>query len=160
MYYIYHIPGKKIGVTRNLKNRVTLRQGYKKGEYEVLETHEDIDYVSKRELELQNEYGYKMDNKSYKELVNKNNKMNVNVTEQTTTFPCPVNKLKGQLMDNIGMIWETQHGKFMLDKEMVKWIMKNARVSMYNNDRSYIYNKALAEWFNDQNALDTLLDYA
>ena len=101
-----------------------------------------------------------MDNKSYKELVNKNNKMNVNVTEQTTTFPCPVNKLKGQLMDNIGMIWETQHGKFMLDKEMVKWIMKNARVSMYNNDRSYIYNKALAEWFNDQNALDTLLDYA
>ena len=160
MYYIYHIPGKKIGVTRNLKNRVTLMQGYKKGEYEVLETHENIDYVSKRELELQNEYGYKIDNKSYKELVNKNNKMNVNVTEQTTTFPCPVNKLKGQLMDNIGMIWETQHGKFMLDKEMVKWIMKNARVSMYNNDRSYIYNKALAEWFNDQNALDTLLDYA
>jgi len=160
MYYIYHIPGKKIGVTRNLKNRVTLMQGYKKGEYEVLETHEDIDYVSKRELELQNEYGYKIDNKSYKELVNKNNKMNVNVTEQTTTFPCPVNKLKGQLMDNIGMIWETQHGKFMLDKEMVKWIMKNARVSMYNNDRSYVYNKALAEWFNDQNALDTLLDYA
>ena len=160
MYYIYHIPGKKIGVTRNLKNRVTLMQGYKKGEYEVLETHEDIDYVSKRELELQNEYGYKMDNKSYKELVNKNNKMNVNVTEQTTTFPCPVNKLKGQLMDNIGMIWQTQHGKFMLDKEMVRWIMKNARVSMYNNDRSYIYNKALAEWFNDQNALDTLLDYA
>ena len=160
MYYIYHIPGKKIGVTRNLKNRVTLMQGYKKGEYEVLETHEDIDYVSKRELELQNEYGYKIDNKSYKELVNKNNKMNVNVTEQTTTFPCPVNKLKGQLMDNIGMIWETQHGKFMLDKEMGKWIMKNARVSMYNNDRSYIYNKALAEWFNDQNSLDTLLDYA
>ena len=160
MYYIYHIPGKKIGVTRNLKNRVTLMQGYKKGEYEVLETHEDIDYVSKRELELQNEYGYKIDNKSYKELVNKNNKMNVNVTEQTTTFPCPVNKLKGQLMDNIGMIWQTQHGKFMLDKEMVTWIMKNARVSMYNNDRSYIYNKALAEWFNDQNALDTLLDYA
>ena len=86
--------------------------------------------------------------------------MNVNVTEQTTTFPCPVNKLKGRLMDNIGMIWQTQHGKFMLDKEMVTWIMKNARVSMYNNDRSYIYNKALAEWFNDQNALDTLLDYA
>ena len=55
MYYIYHIPGKKIGVTRNLKNRVTLMQGYKKGEYEVLETHEDIDYVSKRELELLNE---------------------------------------------------------------------------------------------------------
>jgi len=160
MYYIYHIPGKKIGVTRNLKNRVTLMQGYKKGEYEVLETHEDIDYVSKRELELQNDYGYRIDNKSYKELVNKNNKMNVNVTEQTTTFPCPVNKLKGRLMDNLGMIWQTQHGKFLLDKEMVTWIMDNARVSMYNNDRSYIYNKALAEWFENQNSLDTLIDYA
>ena len=120
MYYIYHIPGKKIGVTRNLKNRVTLMQGYKKGEYEVLETHEDINYVSKRELELQNNYGYKIDNKSYKELVNNNNKkMNVNITEQTTTFPCPVNKLKGRLMDNLDMSWKTQHGIFTLDKHMV-----------------------------------------
>ena len=31
MYYLYHIPGKKIGVTRNLNNRVTLIQGYKEG---------------------------------------------------------------------------------------------------------------------------------
>jgi len=160
MYYIYHIPGKKIGVTRNLKNRVTLMQGYKKGEYEVLETHEDIDYVSKRELELQNDYGYKIDNKSYKELVNNNKKMNVNVTEQTTTFPCPVNKLKGQLMDNIKMTWKTQHGIFQLDPPMVNWIMENARVSMYNNDRSYIYNKALAGWFNQRNNLESLIDYS
>mgnify|MGYP003126489190 FL=1 len=160
MYYIYHIPGKKIGVTRNLKNRVTLMQGYKKGEYEVLETHEDIDYVSKRELELQNDYGYRIDNKSYKELVNNNNKkMNVNITEQTTTFPCPVNKLKGQLMDNLDMSWKTQHGIFTLDKYMVTWIMDNARVSMYNNDRSYVYNKALAEWFNERNSLESLIDY-
>ena len=28
MYYLYHIPGKKIGVTCNLNNRVTLTQGY------------------------------------------------------------------------------------------------------------------------------------
>ena len=160
MYYIYHIPGKKIGVTRNLKNRVTLMQGYKKGEYEVLETHEDINYVSKRELELQNNYGYKIDNKSYKELVNNNNKkMNVNITEQTTTFPCPVNKLKGRLMDNLDMSWKTQHGIFTLDKHMVTWIMDNARISMYNNDRSYVYNKALAEWFNERNSLESLIDY-
>ena len=31
--------------------------------------------------------------------------MKINVTEQTTTFPCPVDKLKGQLMDNIGLTW-------------------------------------------------------
>ena len=73
MYYLYHIPGKKIGVTRNLKNRVTLMQGYKENEYEVLEQSEDIDYISDREIELQKSYGYKVDLKKYKNLkFNKN----------------------------------------------------------------------------------------
>ena len=61
MYYLYHIPGKKIGVTRNLNTRVTLIQGYKENEYEVLLTSDDIDYVSAMELELQKSYGYKVD---------------------------------------------------------------------------------------------------
>ena len=30
-YHIYHIAGKKIGVTCNLTNRVTKQQGYKTG---------------------------------------------------------------------------------------------------------------------------------
>ena len=60
MYYLYHIPGKKIGVTRNLNTRVTLIQGYKENEYEVLLTSDDIDYVSAKELELQKSYGYKV----------------------------------------------------------------------------------------------------
>ena len=51
-YYLYHIPGKKIGVTRNLNKRVTQTQGYKPGEYEVLESSTDIDYISKKEIEL------------------------------------------------------------------------------------------------------------
>ena len=60
MYYLYHIPGKKIGVTRDLNTRVTLIQGYKEGEYEVLEQSEDIDFISDREIELQKSYGYKV----------------------------------------------------------------------------------------------------
>ena len=52
-YYLYHIPGKKIGVTRDLNKRVTLTQGYKPGEYEVLDQSDDIDYISKKEIELQ-----------------------------------------------------------------------------------------------------------
>ena len=32
-YYIYHIPGQKIGVTRDLNKRVTVTQGYREGEY-------------------------------------------------------------------------------------------------------------------------------
>ena len=68
MYYIYHIPGKKIGVTRNLNNRVTLVQGYKSDEYEVLDSSEDINYISKKEIELQKSYGYKVDRALYKNL--------------------------------------------------------------------------------------------
>ena len=143
MYYLYHIPGKKIGVTRNLNHRVTLMQGYKETEYEVLEQSEDIDYISDREIELQKSYGYKVDLKKYKNL--NFNKMKINATEQTSTFPCPVNKLKGQLMDNVGLKWQTEFGQFEITKKNIQWIMQNVKTSMFNNDRSYIYNKAFYE---------------
>ena len=146
MYYLYHIPGKKIGVTCNLNKRVTLTQGYGPDEYEVLDQSDDIDYISEKEIELQKSYGYKVDRKKYNELV-KLNKMNINVTEQTTTFPYPVKKLKGNLMDNIGMEWETEHGLFVLNLDSIRWIMQNVKTSIYNNNRCYVYNKAFAEWF-------------
>jgi NTP pyrophosphatase (non-canonical NTP hydrolase) len=147
MYYIYHIFGKKIGVTRNLNSRVTSQQGYKEDEYEVLETSDDIDYVSDRELELQSIYGYKVDRQSYKNLTQKkSNKMKLNVTEQTTTFPCPINKLKGNLSDNLGIKIETGFGKYVLTQELSNWIVNNASTSMFNPARSYVYNKALDEF--------------
>ena len=144
-YHLYHIPGKKIGVTCDLNNRVTVQQGYNPDEYEILESSEDIDYISCLELERQKEYGYRVDLVPYRNLKPKNN-MKINVTEQTTTFPCPVNKLKGQLMDNIGMTWQTEHGEFKLTLEIVNWIMANVKTSMFNNDRSYVYNKALSNF--------------
>ena len=143
MYYLYHIPGKKIGVTRDLSSRVSLIQGYKENEYEVLEQSEDIDYISDREIELQKSYGYKVDLKKYKNL--NFNKMKINATEQTSTFPCPVNKLKGQLMDNVGLKWQTEFGQFEITEKNIPWIMQNVKTSMFNNDRSYIYNKAFYE---------------
>jgi len=146
MYYLYHIPGKKIGVTCNLNRRVTLTQGYGPDEYEVLDQSDDIDYISEKEIELQKSYGYKVDRKKYNELV-KLNKMNINVTEQTTTFPYPVKKLKGNLMDNIGFEWKSEHGSFVLNLDSIRWIMQNVKTSMYNDNRCYVYNKAFAEWF-------------
>jgi len=140
-YYLYHIPGKKIGVTRNLNSRVTEQQGYNPDEYEVLDQSTDIDYISSRELELQKSYGYKVDLKPYNKLF----KMKINATEQTSTFPVPLNKLKGRLMDEIGKKWETVHGTFELTKESIQWIMNNASTSMFNKKRSYIYNKAFYE---------------
>ena len=149
MYTIYHIPGKKIGVTRNINKRVTEQQGYAPDEYEVLLTSDDINYVSDMEIELQKSYGYKVDRQSYKNLINKNNQMKINATEQTSTFPFPLNKLKGNLMDNVGVKWSTEHGEFELTKESIKWIIANARTSMFNNNRSFIYNKAFSSIFNE-----------
>ena len=143
-YYIYHIPGKKVGVTRNLKDRVTTQQGYAVTEYEVLDSSTDIDYISKREIELQQSYGYRVDRKLYKNLFNN---MKINATEQTSTFPFPMEELKERLNDNLGLAWDTLHGTFELTKDTVDWIVKNARTSMYNNSRSYIYNKAFFEKF-------------
>tara|TARA_R100001510_G_C7579138_1_gene152794 strand:- start:4 stop:789 length:786 start_codon:yes stop_codon:yes gene_type:complete len=145
MYNIYHIPGKKIGVTRNLNKRVTEQQGYAPGEYEVLFTSDDINLISNKEIELQQSYGYKKDRTLYKNLFKLN--MKINPTEQTSTFPVPLNKLKGNLVDNIGLEWETPGFKFKLKKEHIPWIMENARTSMYNDNRSYIYNKAFYEAF-------------
>ena len=149
-YYIYHIPGKKIGVTCDLEERVTNQQGYEPDEYEVLGTTKDIDIASGLEIYLQKEYGYKVDRIPYNKLkCNKNMKMKINVTEQTTTFPCPVNKLKGQLMDCIGMEWETEFGDCMITHKSIKWILDNVKESMYNTERCYIYNKAFGRYFDN-----------
>ena len=155
-YYIYHIPGKKVGVTTNLEERVHKQQGYYPGEYEIIETSDDIDFISAGEIIMQRCYGYKVDEVPYNELkFNKN--MNINVTEQTTTFPCPVNKLKGQLMDNIGMQWETEHGNLDITPDTIKWIMDNVKTSKYNNERCYVYNKAFARYYDNNNAHKTTL---
>ena len=152
-YFIYHIPGKKIGVTCDLNNRVTVQQGYSSDEYEILESSDDIDYISSKEIELQREWGYRVDMVPYRNL-NKNNKnMNINVTEQTTTFPCPVDKLKGRLFDMIDFQWTTEHGEFTITPDSIKWIMDNVKTSMFNNDRSYVYNKAFSVWRDTKNPL-------
>jgi len=154
-YYLYHIPGKKIGVTTNLEERVHKQQGYYPGEYEIIETSDDIDFISAGERIMQKCYGYKVDDVLYSELKFNNMKMNINVTEQTTTFPCPVNKLKGRLMDCTGMTWETEYGSCIITEESIKWIMDNVKESMYNQERCYVYNKAFARYFDNNNAHKT-----
>ena len=148
-YYIYHIPGKKIGVTRDLKYRVEEQQGYGPGEYDIIMKSDNIDFISEQEIYLQKMYGYRVDDEPYNELKFNNTNMNINITEQTTTFPCPVNKLKGQLMDNIGMEWETEHGKLSITSNTVDWIMRNVQTSKYNDQRCYVYNRAFARFYDN-----------
>ena len=152
LYHIYHIPGLKIGVTQAPKVRVETMQGYKKGEYEILESHKDIDKVSYREIELQKEYGYKVDRQLYKNLkhLKRNSIMDkFNVTLMTTTFPVPLNKLKGRLHDLIDKSFMMNDTEVLITEEIFNWICKNASTSQYNRNRCYIYNKALEEYMKD-----------
>ena len=154
IYCIYHIPGKKVGVTNNVEDRVERQQGYEPHEYEIIEMSDDISYISDREVFWQKAFGYKVDRQLYKNLFTNNktklNTMKINVTEATTTFPCPINKLKGQLMDQIGMTWETDHGQFTITTQTINWIMTNAKTSMYNNERCYVYNKAFSKFYDKE----------
>ena len=152
--YLYHIPGKKIGITKDLKKRVEQQQGYDEGEYNIIMQTKDINLISKMELLFQEAYNYRVDETPYNKLKFNNTKMNINITEATTTFPCPANKLKGQLMDNIGMTWETDHGSCMITEKSIKWIIDNIQKSRYNDQRCYVYNKAMARWFDNNNLYD------
>jgi hypothetical protein len=62
MYHIYHIKGVKIGCSTEPDVRVA-KQGYT--EYEILENHTDIHIASKREIQLQKQYGYPVDKIPY-----------------------------------------------------------------------------------------------
>jgi hypothetical protein len=62
VYTIYHIPGKKIGCSNEPNKRVK-DQGF--DSYEVLERHFDIEVASEREMDLQKEYGYRVDTVPY-----------------------------------------------------------------------------------------------
>ncbi len=160
MYYLYHIPGKKIGVTRDLKERVEHQQGYNEGEYKIILQTDDVTIVSELEIQYQKALGYRVDEVPYNKLKFNNNKMDINITEMTTTFPCPVNKLKGRLMDSKGMSWETEHGSCIITDKSIGWIMDNVKTSQYTQDRCYIYNKAFARWFDNNNAYSNMFDNA
>jgi NTP pyrophosphatase (non-canonical NTP hydrolase) len=149
-YYLYHVPGVKIGVTTNIKERVENQQGYIESEYDIIMSSDDIDTISEWEIKLQKKLGYKVDMIPYNKL--KCNKMKINVTEMTTTFPCPVNKLKGHLVDNIGMSWDTVFGNCVITNKSIKWIMDNVKSSQYTQERCYVYNRAFARWFDNNNA--------
>jgi len=71
IYSIYHIPGIKIGCSYRVDDRVK-EQGYT--DYDVLETHTDIDIASIREHVLQKEYGFRVDICKYSTTINSSKK--------------------------------------------------------------------------------------
>ena len=142
-YKVYHILGKKIGCTKNIKKRVEQEQGYKPGEYEILFETDDIKEAAKAERTLQEDLGYKVDIKPYDKLFNKEMKK-VNVTEQTTTFAISKEDISGNFLGDLQ--WETPYGTININAtDKIEWIIDNVKTSMFNANRCYIYNKAMHE---------------
>jgi len=63
MYYIYEIPGVKVGCTKDFERRQNEQRD--KGEMLVLEEYTNIEEASRREKELQVEKGYRVEDKDY-----------------------------------------------------------------------------------------------
>ena len=49
------------------------------------------------------------------------------------------------------MTWDTEFGSCIITEESIKWIMNNVKESMYNPKRCYVYNKAFARYFDNNN---------
>ena len=65
-HYIYHVPGKKIGCTKRIPDRIYEQFG--EVEFEILEEYEDAKIAGDREKELQTKYGYKVDISHYSKI--------------------------------------------------------------------------------------------
>ena len=142
-YKVYHILGKKIGCTKNIKKRVEQEQGYKPGEYEILFETDNIKEAAKAEKTLQQDLGYKVDIKPYDKLFNKEMKK-VNITEQTTTFAISKDEIDGSFLGDLQ--WETPYGTININAtDKIEWIIDNVKTSMFNASRCYVYNKAMHE---------------
>lgn len=63
IYYIYEIPGVKVGCTQYFERRQ--KQQISKGEMILLETHTDIHRANEREREIQLDKGYPIEDKGY-----------------------------------------------------------------------------------------------
>ena len=71
-------------------------------------------------------------------------KKDINVTDQTTTFPIPAHDINGAFLAD--MSWTSPYGRVVLDStDKIEWVIDNIKKSMYNSSRCYIYNKALSE---------------
>ena len=143
-YKIYHIPGQKVGCTSNVAKRVEQTQGYKQGEYEILEETDDVVDASKLERFYQKQLGYKTDRTLYYKLVKRKKRMHTNTTSFTTTFYKPKDQIKPE--DIHGLTIETEQGTYDLDTtDKIDWVISNLLPSQFTPKRCFVYNKAMSE---------------
>ena len=148
MYSVYYIKGKKVGCTNNLKRRVEEEQGYK--DYEVLFESSDIDEASDIERYFQEQLGYRVDNKTYKELMTEKQQLKteemIHITNTTVTFS---KKSKDQvtndfLLNNVSYL-EIGGEVIILTENHCEWIKDHLKTSQHGDLGVYIYVEAFLQ---------------
>ena len=151
MYFVYHIPKVKVGMTHDLGSRVFEKQGYDPSEVQILYVTRSMEEASELEIAYQKSLGYKVDRMSYKDLMGtkKSKSFKINVTDMTTTFPVWKFDIRQYLNKNLDEIINLNTGEeIKVTSELVDWIDVNSVDSMYTKGRAFIYNKALLKFIN------------
>jgi len=142
MYYIYHIPGVKIGCTNKPYRRIESEQ--KQLKYEILEEHNDIMFASKREIELQKQYGYRVDTIPYYESIRRINKAS-KIAHKTINFKKDID-------------WDARNKKIDFDKRAKK--MGNQLLNRLDNMRILAAKKnSIAVVAYDKKTLNIIGEY-
>ena len=154
MYFVYHVPKVKVGVTSNLGKRVFEEQGYDPVDVQILHTTYLMEEASELEKMYQKSFGYKVDQMTYADLINSNKKKSkpktkfkINVTDMTTTFPCWSFDVEKFLERNLGETINLNTSKeVVVSAALIEWIKRNVRDSQYTKGRCYVYNKAMLKF--------------
>lgn len=138
-YYIYHIPGVKIGCSSRPNTRVK-NQGYT--DFEILEKHTNIEDASKREIELQKKYGYNVDSVSYKQsLINSPYK---NYSKDKEHQKMAFNKMLRKYPDNQSIAGKK--GAMAIRDKYGKFTMEEANQMREDYKNGLSYKELAAKW--------------
>lgn len=152
MYFVYHVPKVKVGMTSDLGKRVFEEQGYDPAEVQILYATRSMEEASELEIAYQKSLGYKVDQMTYSELMKGKKKKSkpkfkINVTDMTTTFPCWSFDVEKFLQRNLGETIKLNTGKDVVVSEaLIEWVTRNVRDSQYTKGRCYVYNKAMLKF--------------
>ena len=158
MYFVYHVPKVKVGMTSDLGKRVFEEQGYDPAEVQILYATRSMEEASELEIAYQKSLGYKVDQMTYSELMKGkkwNNqkkskpkaKFKINVTDMTTTFPCWSFDVEKFLERNLGETINLNTSKeVVVSAALIEWIKRNVKDSQYTKGRCYVYNKAMLKF--------------
>ena len=158
MYFVYHVPKVKVGMTSDLGKRVFEEQGYDPAEVQILYATRSMEEASELEIAYQKSLGYKVDQITYADLMNgkkwnnqkkskPKSKFKINVTDMTTTFPCWSFDVEKFLERNLGETINLNTSKeVVVSAALIEWIKRNVKDSQYTKGRCYVYNKAMLKF--------------